>query len=150
MICIAHRGNIDGKSPHENSPSLIDSVLELGYDVELDLWKNNEDFYLGHDFAEYLIGPNIEWLLNRSKKLWIHCKNYDSLNAINTLNSDALNYFYHENDKFTITSKGYIWAYPSEIYKQNTICVMPEQYNTKILDDCLGICSDYIKNWCNK
>jgi hypothetical protein len=47
MIYISHRGNIDGKKPHlENSPSYIDEAIELGYDVEVDLWFVDDKFML--------------------------------------------------------------------------------------------------------
>ena len=50
MILISHRGNINGKNESlENSKSYIKRALDLGYDVEVDVWFNNKTFYLGHD-----------------------------------------------------------------------------------------------------
>ena len=41
MILISHRGNINGRQPNlENLPEYIDSALELGYDVEIDIWAD--------------------------------------------------------------------------------------------------------------
>ena len=57
-------------------------------------------------------------------------------------------YFWHEEDKYTITSKGYIWAYPGEEINENTICVLPEKINQKI-GKCAGICSDFIEKFKN-
>ena len=38
MKYISHRGNLDGRNlKTENSPNQIDTVLSLGYDVEIDL-----------------------------------------------------------------------------------------------------------------
>jgi hypothetical protein len=74
MILISHRGNIDGKKPHfENSPSYIDEAIELGYDVEVDLWLVNDKFYLGHDEPQYEI--DFKWIEDRDDRLWVHCKN---------------------------------------------------------------------------
>ena len=57
-----------------------------------------------------------------------------------------INCFWHENDEFTLTSKNYIWSYPRKESCENTIVVMPEIFNTNI-DNCLGICSDFIANY---
>jgi hypothetical protein len=47
MIYISHRGNIDGKKPHlENNPTYIDEAIDLGYDVEIDLWFIDGRVYL--------------------------------------------------------------------------------------------------------
>ena len=69
MYLIAHRGNINGKNKSkENSPSYILDAIKQGYDVEIDLWVDNDDFWLGHDEPQYKI--NIDFL-SKSKK----CKN---------------------------------------------------------------------------
>ena len=74
MKYISHRGNLDGRNlKTENSPNQIDTVLSLGYDVEIDLRFLNNKFYLGHDDCQYIIDFN--WLLNRKNKLWIHLNN---------------------------------------------------------------------------
>ena len=77
MHLISHRGNIDGISKLENQPDYIDSAIELGYDVEVDIWYIGGKIYLGHDLGQYQI--DINWLNERSDKLWIHCKNHPAL-----------------------------------------------------------------------
>ena len=58
MIYISHRGNIDGKKPHlENSQSYIDEAIELGYDVEVDLWHVDGNFFLGYECIKSTKGP---------------------------------------------------------------------------------------------
>ena len=52
-------------------------------------------------------------------------------------------YFWHQEDDYTITSKGYIWTYPGKKILPKSICVLPERVNYKKID-CLGICSDFI------
>ena len=50
MILISHRGNILGRKKQlENNPNYIDNALKLGYDVEVDVWSIDKQFYLGHD-----------------------------------------------------------------------------------------------------
>lgn len=141
MILISHRGNLDGKNEHlENSIDYVQKTINLGYDVEIDIWLIGNKLWLGHDNPQYSI--NIEWLKLRKFKLWIHCKNIDSLLFLKETD-DGFNYFWHENDTLTLTSLGYIWAYPGKQPIKNSIAVLPEIYSDKI-QNCLGICSDYI------
>jgi len=47
---ISHRGNLAGPMPEfENRPDYIDNALDLGFDVEVDLWSYDNKFFLGHD-----------------------------------------------------------------------------------------------------
>jgi hypothetical protein len=142
MILISHRGNISGKMLEaENHPDYIDNTIKMGYSVEIDLWFIDGKTYLGHDKPQYEI--NDKWLGNRIDKLWVHCKNIDSLNWIR---STALHYFWHEEDTLTLTSKNYIWAYPGKQPIIGSIAVMPEIHNEDTIQ-CVGICSDYIQNY---
>jgi hypothetical protein len=144
MILIAHRGNIDGQfESYENEPNYIDKALKKGYDVEIDIWIIEGNFYLGHDKPQY--GITLEWLDKRKNELWIHCKNIEAMEWFNSL-FGTYNYFWHQEDTLTLTSKGYIWAYPGKQPIKNSIAVMPEIYNDD-LSKCLGICSDYIQNY---
>ena len=56
------------------------------------------------------------------------------------------NYFWHEEDTLTLTSKKYLWVYPSKQPIKNSIAVMPE-LNDDDISECIGICSDYIENY---
>jgi hypothetical protein len=142
MKLISHRGNINGKIIEaENRPDYIDDTIRLGYDVEIDLWVVDGKIYLGHDSFQYEI--NDEWLNERINKLWIHCKNVESLNWIK---NTSLHYFWHENDTLTLTSKNYIWVYPGKQPIVGSIAVMPEIFNDDV-SSCLGVCSDFIQNY---
>jgi hypothetical protein len=142
MILISHRGNIDGRIPeYENNPNYIEAALGLGYDVEIDLWFIDGKTYLGHDEPQYEIDD--DWLGERIDKIWVHCKNIESLNWIRSTN---LHYFWHETDTVTLTSKNYVWAYPGKQPIVGSIAVMPELENDNVLL-CTGICSDYIKRY---
>jgi len=144
MILISHRGNVDGKNPElENSPDYILRAVELGYDVEVDVWSVNGQLYLGHDSPDYLV--DFKWFFDRSHKLWIHCKNIESV-EIFTITKNDLNYFWHQEDKITLTSKKYIWVYPGNQPIKNSIAVLPEMFNDDV-EGCLGVCSDLIKNY---
>ena len=144
MILISHRGNIDGANiSEENNPNYIDLAISKGYDVEVDVWVENEILYLGHDAPVYKI--NIDWFLERISNLWIHCKNVDSIIFFKKLNKN-FNFFWHEKDTITLTSQSYLWVYPGKQPIEGSIAVLPELNNDN-LSLCLGICSDYIKNY---
>ena len=118
MKIISHRGNLIGRIPEkENHPNYIDAAISSGYDVEIDLWFENDKFYLGHDNPKYEI--DISWIQDRVEKLWVHAKN---LEVIQKLLNTEINWFWHENDKLTITSKGFLWCYPN-VYITNGITV---------------------------
>lgn len=145
MILISHRGNIKGKMPDlENSPSYVISSLNMGYHVEIDIWVKNNSLYLGHDEPQYHITD--EFILSNSKKLWVHCKNLESLVFLKNKKYNDVNYFWHETDKVTITSKGYLWVYPGNQPVEYSIAVMPELKNDD-LSKCIGICSDFIQKY---
>lgn len=144
MILISHRGNINGRFESlENEPAYIDKAMSGGYDVEVDVWYKDNLLWLGHDKPEYEI--DFHWLKDRISKLWIHCKNIEAIEWFNSSQYDY-HYFWHQEDTLTLTSKKYIWAYPGNQPIKNCIAVMPELYNDSI-NLCVGICSDYIKNY---
>ena len=107
-----------------------------------------QEIFLGHDQAKESI--SLKKLSKISNYLWIHCKNIDALEYFKKNNLDnVLNYFWHQEDNYTLTSKGYIWSYPGSILSPNSINVLPEWSNEinklKFLktDEVYGICTDY-------
>ena len=144
MILISHRGNINRIIPErENDPKYIIEAISNGVEVEIDVWFVNGKFKLGHDGPKYDF-PH-ELLEHQSNKLWLHCKNLEAVSQFNILdpNGSYLNYFWHQKDDVTLTSKGYIWAYPGKQPIEGSIAVMPE-LNNDDLTKCAGICSNYI------
>jgi hypothetical protein len=147
QLLISHRGNISGKNPtKENSLVYILNALEQGYDVEIDVWNINEnELYLGHDEPQYKV--TLDWLKLYSSDLWVHCKNINALLFFKDVPwRYNFNYFWHENDTVTLTSKGYIWAYPGKQPISKSIAVLPETYNENV-QGCFGVCSDYIEKY---
>ena len=146
MRFIAHRGNWRGKGAHEwkeNHPFLIDAALDLGYDVEVDLWHLDDKLWLGHDGPEFEIEK--EFLSARRNNLWIHCKNVSAMNYLRE-SLGMYVYFSHDKDVVALTSKGCFWHYPTPFrsnWRPWSIVVMPEWYpGTPISRDVYGICSD--------
>jgi len=155
MKFISHRGNLNGLSEsnaaRENSPDYIDEAINQGFEVETDIrlttgYVPPGDFYLGHDYPQYQV--NLDWLIERKDVLWLHAKNLEALKWL--LGSRiGWNVFWHQEDSYTITSKGYIWTYPGSRLCYGAIAVMPENvdYPKRLIKKCGGICSDNILHY---
>lgn len=146
MKYIAHRGLLTGPDrSKENTVKQIDLALTKGYDCEVDVWFQNDKWYLGHDGPEHKIG--IDYLVENRLRFWIHAKNSAALFELSKLN--YMHYFWHDTDDYTITSLGMIWVYPGKELSKYSICVLPERNIPNIQDarnlNCYGICSDYVE-----
>ena len=142
MILIAHRGNINGKVPKkENTPEYIQEALDQGYHVEVDVYSTDiSGFWLGHDRADHSVSS--AWL--KDNAIWCHAKTFDALEGLIKQN---IHCFYHHADKYTLTSKGYIWAFPGQLGGKNTIAVHPDQLTETEYLECSGLCSDYVSKY---
>lgn len=145
MIYIAHRGLFDGPdNKKENHPDQIKKAISKGYQVEIDVRYIDKKLVLGHDEPQYEITNHF---IN-SRKTWIHCKNIEALHYFVTHVGEKYNYFWHENDQYTLTSKNYIWTYPGKNLSDMSIMVMPEYADTTLVNTrdvvCYGICSDHV------
>ncbi len=141
---ISHRGNLDGvQKEYENNPSYIENAINLGFDCKIDVRLHNNKLFLGHDQPQYQL--DIDWLEKHHSKLWLHCKDIVVIERFNELDSRGayLHYFWHEHDTLTITSKGYIWAYPGKQPIKKSVAVLPELNNDDV-SGCYGVCSDSI------
>lgn len=136
MKLISHRGNLNGPSELENNPDQIKKVLSLGFDCEVDVWCIDGVFFLGHDEPQYPIDP----YFLQQKGLWLHCKNFSALEAC----PENSNYFWHEADRHTLTSKKFIWTYPENITGEKSIIVDNNKNWKSKSYNCFGVCSDYI------
>lgn len=134
MIIISHRGNLNGPNPElENNPSQILNALAKGYHVEIDVWCVDNQWFLGHDEPQYSI-PKY-FLFN--DHLWCHAKNIE---ALDKMSSPNINYFWHDKDQYTLTSKNYIWC-NLNYYNKNGIIL--DFSPNPIKRECLGMCLDY-------
>jgi glycerophosphoryl diester phosphodiesterase len=139
MVVIAHRGNLNGPNPaQENSPEYIQRAIDAGFDVEIDVWVLNGHVYLGHDHPHYKV--TVDFLRNPS--FWCHAKNFDALEFM--LNESDIHCFWHETDKFTITSEGVIWTYPNNITGQHSVIVTNDPVTSK---NIFGVCTDFPFNY---
>lgn len=145
MILISHRGNITGRIPEvENQPDYIQDTITLGYDVEIDVRMKEGQLYLGHDYAQYKV--ELEWLMERRDKLWIHTKDFESLDL---LIDKGLRVFFHEQERQTIINNtNLIWSHDlGSISSKSIIPLLDtqsiEQYGY-LAQNVYGVCSDYL------
>jgi len=146
MHWISHRGNVFGVDKSlENHPSQIVKVIKMGFDCEIDVRiSKSKKIFLGHDAPTYEV--DTQWLMRFSKYLWIHCKDWETLEYFT---GTEHNFFFHDTDAYTITSRGYIWAFPGKCFSNKFIDVLPEHNNEAhdfriINTNQAGICSDII------
>ncbi len=144
MILISHRGNLNGRNPKlENTPQYIEEALKL-FDVEIDLRFKSGSLWLGHDEPD--IPVDERWLLKNGDKLWIHCKDIQSILLLKNLdsNGEKLNYFGHTQDEFVLTSKNNLFCTPSEELNEDCLLVMPEFFGFKYTNQKIfGVLTDF-------
>jgi len=138
MIIISHRGNLEGPTNSENHPSYIKNALELELNCEVDVWYTNGKYWLGHDEPMH----EIEESFLENDKLWCHAKNKEALE--NMIKNNKIHSFWHQEDDYTITSRGYAWVFPDKPLLKNSICVKPELGINGDLNKCHGVCTDYV------
>ena len=146
-LLIAHRGNTKGPNPErENEPNYVEEAISQGYAVEVDLWIQDGEPYLGHDQPQYLIDE--DWIESLSEHLWFHCKNLEAMLFMNDIDQalGIYDYFWHQEDDYALTSTGYVWVYPGKPLSDGVICVMPENanYRSEDIARCSYVCSDYV------
>jgi len=149
MKIISHRGNLNG--PNKQTENTIESIklaINLGFDVEIDVWYIDNILYLGHDSDSLITDNNFHnFLLKNASKLWIHCKNIESL--VYLLNFKELNLFGHSDDEYVLTSKHNIFCKPGVPTNEKSIIVMPEMspsYSEESFNNCYGVLTDYPMN----
>ncbi len=141
---IAHRGNTNGRNPlDENRVEYLLHGYETVGAVECDIQVWNGRLYFGHDGPQELVDPAIILQDN-----WFcHAKDLDALEALLTLEAHS---FWHQTDKVTLTSRGYVWCYPGQypVMKQHKAIWLdfdrrfPMDSMLHEPLDCWGLCSD--------
>lgn len=143
MILIAHRGNIIGPSIFENDPEYLAEIIEKGFAVEVDVWSEHGRLRLGHDRPDYLVSKG--WLDRYAGACIFHCKNVEALEA---MRQGGHHYFWHQEDDYTLTSKGFVWVYPNRpyLFDRNFIYCQPDATALpRNWEELGGICSDYVE-----
>ena len=140
MILISHRGNINGRNPNlENGQRSCQKAIDAGYNVEIDVHFYDGILWTGHDRPQYRVDD--DFLLQ--EEVWCHAKDIMALRRLLELETHC---FFHQNDPVTLTSKGYMWTYPTQPLTEKSICVKPE-VQLIALKHSAGICSDVIEKY---
>jgi len=139
MNLISHRGYEDGENTLlENHPTQIKKLLEMGINVEIDVWYIDGKYFLGHEGPKY----QVEESFLKLDGLWCHAKNEQALEQMLACEAHC---FWHQGDDYTITSKGQIWAYPGKKTSgKNTVFLFPERYPHIDEQKYDYICTDYV------
>ena len=87
----------------------------------------------------FLQSVSMSWL--RDNTLWCHAKTFNALEAMVAF---GIHCFYHKSDDYTITSRGWIWAYPGMPGGKYSIAVHPEKLHPADVNKFAGVCSDHI------
>jgi len=145
MKIISHRGNLNGSNPKtENTPEQIDFALKKGFDVEVDLWKINDKFFLGHDEPHNEV--SIEWLENRKQNLWIHTKNFHAFETLLEIKRNFI-FFYYTKEPLVLVSNGKIWTHSPKKIVNPKNCIIPLLGEKDVLKsnfkNWFGVCTDY-------
>jgi hypothetical protein len=141
LIRIAHRGNVNGPSEAENQPAYLLDAIAQGYEVEVDIWFVGGTLWLGHDYAQYQV--DYTFLSKIADMAWFHCNNQEALAYFND-SLTSLRYFWHEEDRYTLTSTGQVWVYPGETSPRNSIVVDLDLSNLdSYKDTAYAVCTDY-------
>lgn len=129
----------------ENTPVHIDAAIAAGFDAEIDLWGKQGGLFLGHDGPDHSV--TMEWLEQRANSVWVHCKNAGAISAVG---QSDLNWFYHNQDDYTLTSKGFLWAYPGRELPQTKVVALHfgKDFNyNRSLYGAHAVCGDYVGLW---
>jgi hypothetical protein len=142
---VCHRGNLAGpmKSFENNFGILIQRTLQE-YHVEVDVWYNENNLWLGHDKPEYKV--SLEWLASCKRRL-IHAKDgktFEHLLLEAGKRALDLHIFYHTEEDYVLTNKGLVICYPGKPLLEGSLCMMPERANYKReeIEKCFSVCTD--------
>lgn len=160
MRIISHRGNINGPvAATENSFAAIEKALDIGFDVEIDLWYLAGKFWLGHDQPERSL--SIDNLDSWSQKgdIYVHCKNIWAAQFF--IEDYGFKFrpvfpFMHDNDQAVFLRNEKLWVHPNAVHSvdpflsKRCIAVLPNvrtaKYDFEVdltLEKWYGVCTDY-------
>lgn len=144
---IAHRGNVIAPQPErENHPEYVEDAILAGYDVMVDVWWNNDGFFLGNEQPSHLVQRDF---LERNKEaLWCRARDATSLSKL--LEIPGIHVFIVEQDHVVLTSRGVPIVTHGRMVDSFCVCVLPERvrtYSEWHLRRCYGICSDFIAKY---
>lgn len=138
MILIAHRGNYNRVDIHqENTVPYLWAAINRGYDVEVDIWKTDSGYMLGHDRPTTPITE--KEIKEISGFAWFHAKNYDALLSLVHLGHHV---FAHDQDLWALTSRNVIWSHKRQENTNGIVCMPDLALDRDIIRTASGVCHD--------
>ena len=137
-VFIAHRGNVSGPEPeYENTKAYLREAYSMGFGVEVDLQLYKDALHLGHDEPQEAV--DYEFLIQPF--VFCHAKTIETMQV---LLEAGVHCFWHEEDKMTLTSQGYMWCYPGvfPVYKNAIWLDLGGIKTPEIPSGILGVCGD--------
>ena len=140
MILISHRGNITGPDEkNENNPKYVDEAMKQGFEVEIDVWHKDNQFFLGHSKPQY----PVDEIFLKNKKLWCHAKSFDALQellkieATGTLNTvSGISYSFIDIINFLESTLGFkLEIFSKKRTKNKVDHTYSNKYHKKLLPD---------------
>jgi len=143
LLVISHRGNMMGPrmGTENKKETIIDVITRFKIPVEVDVRILNNKFYLGHDTIVEEIDP--QFLIQNRHMLYVHAKTPETASFLKE-KQWPLNWFFHDKDSLTVTSKGDLWCFPG-IYLPNGITVELGKKNA--IPAVYGVCTDHPLSW---
>ena len=142
MLLISNKGNIEGENIDlENTPDYIESAINQGYNVKIDLKYEKDKLYLGENTSD--VEVEWSWLLKWSDYLWINCRDTKTLSFF-LENGKSFNFFYNVLDTVSMTSKGFAWSVENPYPKGTIVYDIDNDLNPI---DVLGVCSNWVSKW---
>lgn len=142
-MIISHRCNLNGVEKNkENNPKYLNEYIEKYPKLffEIDVWKVDNTLYFGHDEPRYKV--SFKYMKNLNNVIF-HVKNLECLIFLS--NYTNCHYFFHKNDDYTLTSKGFIWPNiknGSNPFLNDKKCIFLSFSKNKI-KHFYHICTDY-------
>ena len=137
MLYIAHRGNINGPSDHENTQQAIDEALAAGYHCEVDVWLVDDSYWLGHDAPTHKI--ELQNLID--SWIWCHAKTPETL--VHLAKHSGINAFFQQYDEVALTTNGYFWCHSEHPIPGPRSVVVDLENKSRWPGDTYALCTDY-------
>lgn len=143
-LLISHRGNTTGIDPmKENSPEYIQSALDKGFHVVVDVWLVGR-VHLALGTEQPRFPTTIEFL--KDNKIICRAKSAETLEYLLV---QSVHCFMHDRDSHVLTNGGLIWTVPGKPIMSRSVFTMPEHIlpdiSSMALLTCAGVCSDRIQ-----
>lgn len=94
--------------------------------VEIDVWCQRGEMWVGHDAPQWRFDYNDWW---QCADLVVHCKNFAAVRYLNDRPvKPHFDYFFHDQDDATFTRQGHFWVHPDKTCLDEVSTIPPGSY----------------------